>query len=266
MSVRIGVRLQLAIPMIRRFALANWSLTPILLVAGCSVTPLTNKIKVGEESYVVGVGEGSDSMTDLYAAPAGGGVWSRLTFNRGVERLPKLSPDGIKVVFLRRSNGGDPWSLVVLDLQNNREVSAPIPKAVGEPTAIGWAGDGSQVIVRGAGSLVSPAPPRALWLRSVSLDSVQWADTASSELLGDPPSARIALCPEGSCVVSGSDTTRLEGVTGPIRWGSDSLAYMGSTGWEIRPLAGGRVRRPEWTAMPARLRDITYFGKLSSPP
>jgi hypothetical protein len=211
------------------------------------------------------VGEGSDSMTDLYAAPARGGVWSRVTFNRGVERLPKLSPDGIRVAFLRRSSDGDPWSFVVLDLQNNREVSAPVPKAVGEPAAIGWAGDGTQVLVRGAGSLVSPAPPRALWLRSVSLDSVRWADTATSELLGDPPSARIAACPEGSCVVSGSDTTRLEGATGPIRWGADSLAYMGSTGWEIRPLAGGRVRRPEWTAMPARLRELTYFQFSSRP-
>jgi hypothetical protein len=234
-------------------------LTVLTVPTGCSVTPLTNKIKVGEESFVVGVGEGSDSMTDLYAAPARGGVWSRVTFNRGVERLPKLSPDGIRVAFLRRSNDGDPWSLVVLDLQNNREASAPVPKAVGEPEALGWADGGSQVVVRGAGSLVSPVPPRALWLRSVSLDSIRWADTATSELLGDPPTARIAVCPEGSCVVSGSDTTRLEGATGAIRWGADSLAYMGSTGWEIRPLAGGRVRRPEWTGVPANLREISYY-------
>jgi hypothetical protein len=234
----------------------------------CSVTPLTNKIKVGEEPFVIGVGEGSDNLTDLYAALALGGNFYRVTFNRGEERLPRLSPEGTRVVFLRRNAAGDPWSLVVLDLRNNREVSAPIPKAIGEPTATGWNAEGTLVVVRGLGSMVSPAPPLALWLRGVSLDSVRWADSVTSELLGDPPSARIAACTEGSCVISGSDTTRLEGAAGPIRWGADSLGYLGSSGWEIRPLAGGRVRRPEWKSAPARLREITYFSgrAASSPP
>ena len=234
-------------------------LTVLTVLTGCTVAPLTNKIKVGEESFVVGVGEGSDSLTDLYAALASGGNFYRLSFNRAEERMPSLSPEGTRVAFLRRNTAGNPWSLVVLDLRNNREVSTPLAKAVGEPEAMGWSEDGTMIVIRGLGLMVTPAPPRALWLRSVALDSVRWADTVTSELLGDPPSGRIATCAGTTCVIAGNDTTRLEGVSAPIRWGSDSLGYMGSSGWEIRPLLGGRVRRPEWKGMPDRLREISYY-------
>jgi hypothetical protein len=230
----------------------------LLLLTACSVAPLTNKIKVGEEPFVIGVGEGSDGLTDLYAARASGGNFYRVTFNRGEERLPRLSPEGTRVAFLRRTTAGDPWSLVVLNLQNNREASTPLPRAIGDPESIGWSRDGAVIAIRGFGSMVTPAPPLAFWLRGVPLDSVRWADSVTSELLGDPPSARIAACAESPCVISGSDTTRLE-VTGPIRWGADSLGYFGASGWEIRPLAGGRSRRPDWKLMPAHLREISYF-------
>jgi len=239
--------------------LTDLTIAIALIVTGCSVSPLTNKIKVGEEPFVVGVGEGSDGFTDLYAALAMGGNFFRLTFNRAEERHPRLSPEGTSVAFARRNTTAEPWSLVVLDLRSNREAATPLPKALGEPEAIGWSGDGSRVVVRGTGSMVTPAPPLALWLRPVSLDSANWADSVISELLGDPPSARIGRCEEEACVIGGADTTRLAGVTGPIRWGADSIAYMGSTGWEIRPLAGGRVRRPEWKLMPANLREMTYY-------
>ena len=233
----------------------------VLIATGCSVSPLTNKIRVGEEPFVIGVGEGSDGLTDLYAALAVGGSFYRLTFNRGEERLPELSAGGVQVAFIRRNTTADPWSLVVLDLRNNREASTPLPRAIGDPTALGWSQDDGVVVVRGHGSLVTPAPPGALWLRSVALDSVRWADSLSSELAGTPPFARITACPDGACVVAGSDTTRLPGVTGAIRWGPDSLGYFGSSGWEIRPLAGGRVRRPDWKGVPTRLRDLTYWGE-----
>ena len=42
------------------------------LLTNCSITPLTNKIRVGEEPFVIVVGEGRDGETDLFAAPAGG--------------------------------------------------------------------------------------------------------------------------------------------------------------------------------------------------
>ena len=45
-------------------------------LTACAVTPLSNRIRVGEEPFVIGVGEGSDAMTDLFAAPAGGGAFA----------------------------------------------------------------------------------------------------------------------------------------------------------------------------------------------
>jgi hypothetical protein len=240
-----------------------------LLTACASVTPLTNKIRVGEEPFVIAVGEGSDGQTDLYAAPAHGGNFVRLTFTRSEERLPELGPTGTSVAFFRRSTPGQgPWSLVVLDLLTNRESTTPIPQAGGDPVSLGWSRDGGALVMRGAGYLMSVAPPRPLWLRGVPLDSVPWADSTTSEFLGEPPAGRIAACPDGFCVVAGEhDTTRLEGVIGPIRWGGDSIGYFAGSAWEIRPLAGGRSRRPGWTEVPSHLREMTYWaGGASSPP
>ncbi len=230
-------------------------------LSACSVTPLTNKIRVGEEALVVGIGEGTDGETDLFAAPAGGGSFTRITFTRAEERAPSLSPSGTTIAFLRRTAPGDEtWSLVLLDLLNNRESAAPIPKAAGAPSTIGWSGDGAQVVVRAQAMLVTPAPPRATWLRAVPLDSVAWADSVASKSLGDPPRGRIASCGIGAfCVIAGTDTTRLEGITDPIPWGPDSLGYFtGDHAWEVRPLGGGHTRRPVWTEVPAGLRELTY--------
>jgi hypothetical protein len=239
----------------------KWSLTPFLtFLTACGVTPLTSKIRVGEEAFVLGVGEGSDGQTDLFAAPAGGGSFTRITFTRAEEAAPRLSPSGTGVTFLRRNAPGEPWSLVLLDLLTNRESAAPIPRVVGEPVGIGWSVDGSQVAVRAQGFLVTPTPPRAVWLRAVPLDSVPWADSVTGGLLGQPPKAMIASCGDVFCVVAGADTTRLQGVREPIPWGPDSLGYfIGSTAvWEVRPLGGGHTRRPVWTDMPEGLRQLTY--------
>ncbi|MGQ0703866.1 MAG: TolB family protein [Gemmatimonadales bacterium] len=244
------------------------------LFTSCGVTPLTNKIRVGEEPFVIAVGEGSDSATDLFAAPASGGSFVRLTFTRAEELAPRLSPRGSSVAFLRRAEpSSDRWSLVVLDLLTNREETAPIPQGAGKPQATGWTADGSQVLVKTWGQLASPAPPRALWLRVVPLDSSAWADSLTGQLLGEPPSARVGVCkvPDtGYCIFAANgEMTRLDsGVTDPIRWGPDSLAYITASGLLIRPLAGGRARLPNWSAQPSRLRDFTYHpGKsVSSQP
>ena len=94
--------------------------------AACTVTPLTNKINIGEEAFVIGVGEGPDSLTDLFAAPAGNGAFARLTFNRTEEHLPRLSPDGLRVAYLRRAPGESQWSLVILDLLSNAEQTSTV--------------------------------------------------------------------------------------------------------------------------------------------
>ena len=261
----------------RRLPLTSYllPLTSYLLpLTSCGVTPLTNKLRVGEEPFVIAVGEGADSATDLFAASAGGGTFVRLTFTRAEELAPRLSPGGTSVAFLRRAEPmSDRWSLVVLDLLTNREEMAPVPQGAGKPQAIGWNQDGSQVVVRTWGHLASPAPPRALWLRVVPLDSSAWADSLTAQLLGEPPAARVGVCkvPDtGYCIFAANgETTKLDsGVTDPIRWGPDSLAYVTDSGLLVRPLAGGRPRRPNWTAQPSRLRNFTYHpGKsVSSPP
>jgi hypothetical protein len=106
---------------VRLFRLTS-HLSLLLALTACAVTPLSRRIRVGEEPFVIGIGEGSDSMTDLFAAPAGGGEFLRLTFTRAEERLPR-SPEGPR----RSSAGGagNPrWVLVVLDLRTPRSNAA----------------------------------------------------------------------------------------------------------------------------------------------
>ena len=234
-----------------------------LLVTACGVSPLTNKIDVGEEPFVVAVGEGPDSLTDLYAAPAGGGRFVRLTFNRPEERFPRLSPDGSMVAFLRASKGdkGPPWSLVVLNLRSSAESAAPLPEHAGEPERLGWSRDSRQIVVSAGGFLITPAPPEGLELRPIATDSLGLADSLSREILGEPPRGMIRECRHGGlCVLAETgELTLLDSTaTGAVRWGADSLGYFLPDGFEVRPLGGGRSRRPVWTGAPARLRQLTH--------
>jgi len=230
------------------------------LLTTCAVTPLSNRIRVGEEPFVIGVGEGSDSMTDLFAAPAGGGAFVRLTFTRAEERLPRLSPEGTAVVFVRREGGAaNPrWALVVLDLLTTSERRAPLPTGAEAPVRTGWAGDGSAVVL--AGGYFTLAPERDS-LIPVSPAQQPAADSATRELLGDPPAAMVGECAAGGlCITAANgDTSRLgPGDTGAIRWGADSLGYFTSRGFEVRPLSAGSSRRPDWSGTPGALRSLTH--------
>src|SRR5258706_16357795 len=102
------------------------------LLTACSVTPLTNKIAVGEEALVVAVGEGPDGMTDLFAAPAHGGAFVRLSYNRLVESGPRLSTSGRSVAFLRRTAGGErPAEVVVMSLGTGGRRRVALPPGAG---------------------------------------------------------------------------------------------------------------------------------------
>ena len=251
---------------IRRRALLLFVLPiPGSLLTACSVTPLTNKIAVGEEPFVIGVGEGPDGLTDLFAAPAKGGGFVRLTFNRPEERFPRLSPDGSMVAYFRTTGAttGARWSLVILNLLTNAERTAPLPAESGVPERLGWSRDGQRVVVSAQGYFVSAAPPAPIRFSTVAPDSVPAADSATAELLGDPPRARVERCGDGgACIRSGSgELTALgAGSSGAIRWGADSVGYFRGADFEVRPLAGGRSRRPEWSGAPERLRDLTYHA------
>jgi hypothetical protein len=231
----------------------------LTLLTACAVTPLSRRIQVGEEPFVIGVGEGSDSMTDLFAAPAGGGAFVRLTFTRAEERLPRLSPEGTAVAFVRREGGAaNPrWALVVLDLLTTAERRAPLPAGTGAPMRTGWARDGSAVVV--AGGYFTLAPERDS-LIPVSLAQQPAADSATRELLGDPPAAMVGECAGELCITAANgDISRLgPGDSGAIRWGADSLGYFTSRGFEVRPLSAGSSRRPDWSGKPGALRSLTH--------
>lgn len=208
------------------------------LLAACGVTPLTNRIAAGEEPFVIAVGEGPDRHTDLFAASAGGGSFLQLTFTRAEERAPRLSPDGTRVAYFRRDTqpGDTAWSIVVLDLRSGTERRLP-PNAGRRSERLGWAPDGRAVVAGAA------------------------ADSATREWLGSPASAWVEPCGDGGlCVITrdGERTPLGEGVTEAVRWGGDSVALGGPAGWEVRPLRGGRSRRPAWQGVPAGLRNLTY--------
>jgi len=230
-----------------------------LLVTGCAVTPLTNKIDVGEDPFVIGVGEGPDSLTDLFAAPAGGGAFVRLTFNRAEERGPRLSPDGLIVAYLRHSKAGSDWSLVLLDLVRNTEHSTRVPSDAGEPVGLGWSPAGDRIAVQ-AGRYLTTRAPGPIVLEPI--DSIA-GDSLVRERLGAEREGMIRACAAGGglCVVVGDAVTPLGPErTGAIRWGGDSLGYFTGGNFEVRPLTGGYARRPTWTGLPTHLRELTYHG------
>lgn len=241
----------------------------LLLGSGCT-TPLSNRIEVGEEPFVIGVGEGPDRQTDLYAASANGGAFIRLTFTRLEERFPALSPDGIRVAFFRAGPGDIPakWNLVIYDLRRNDEHSAPLPPAAGAPEALGWSGDGARLAVR-AGGIFLASPATELELTPVPEPSALPADSLTRPLLGDPPAAMIRACAgAGLCVMTAGDSASPlpPDARDAIRWGGDSLGYFTARGFEVRPLAGGRSRHPVWSAAPDGLRQITYHHGAAAAP
>lgn len=232
----------------------------------CAVTPLSNRIAVGEEAFVLGVGEGSDGTTDLYAAPAGSGAFVRLTYTRPEEKGPRLASSGTSVAFFRRARSpGASWSLVVLNLLTNAERESGLPAGAAAPERLGWTRDGAALVVRAGGLYRTPAPPEGLALAPVPADSFVAADSALKELLGEPPQGEVRPCIDrGVCIVAvtGERTPLGAGVTGAIRWGPDSVGYFVAGGFEVAPLGGGRSRRPLWSDAPSHLRDLTHHPGL----
>ena len=243
----------------RQFPLTAYRSLLTVVFTACALTPISRRIQVGEEPFVIGVGEGSDAMTDLFAAPAGGGAFVRLTFTRAEERLPRLSPEGTAVTFVRREGGaeGPRWTLVILDLLTTAERRAPLPPGTDAPLRTGWAGDGSAVVLAGSYFTLAPGQDSLI---PVSPAQQPAADSATRERLGDPPVAMIGECAGELCITAANgDTSRLgSGDTGAIRWGGDSLGYFTARGFEVRPLAGGTSRRPDWSGTPAALRHLTH--------
>lgn len=212
----------------------------IALLAGvlaCAVSPITGKIEPGDDPFVIGVGEGPDGNIDLFAAPANGGTFHRLTFSQPAEAWPVLDSTGTRVAFFRRYQDGK-IEVVTLDLATMAESRWQVASA-DDDARLAWVPGHDSVMV------VGPAG----------------VNGAGAILLGAPAFARIARCDStpGWCVRAAQGETQLpEEASEPMRWGPDAVAYRIGEGIEVRPLEGGRTRPITWTNRPKNLRQLTH--------
>jgi hypothetical protein len=233
-----------------------------------SLSPLGNRLEVGEESYVIFEAAGEDGQGDLYASPASGGSIFPVTFSRVHETGPALSPDGTTLAFLRATRESDSagYRVWIMNLLNGAERQLPVT-SVGAPRRVAWSRDGQRLFVRTrGGDLVAPAPPASPELQPATGAQEAAADSAFQVILGDPPFAVVTYCADGGglCVSpdSGDAQVLASGGRDPFRWGTDSLGYFVGNELEIRPLAGGTTRRMTWASSPDRPRTATQFPGL----
>ncbi len=121
--------------MIVRSPHATVALAAVAFVSACSFSPINHRIKIGEESFIVFVGEGIDHNTDLFAVPANGGSVAQITFTPLVEKGPRLSPTGEVVAFLRMRDTipGTPRNVVLMNLLSGGEAAVALPADAGAP-------------------------------------------------------------------------------------------------------------------------------------
>ncbi|MGH7658003.1 MAG: TolB family protein, partial [Gemmatimonadales bacterium] len=105
-------------------------LAGITLLAGCGgsvISPLKNKLAIGEESYVVFAGDAPNGHADLFAVSTGGGPIHQVTFSPIDESLPALSPDGTRLAFARSGSTDESGGvrLWVMNLENGGEDELP---------------------------------------------------------------------------------------------------------------------------------------------
>lgn len=243
--------------------------TMLVLAAGCrgTLSPLSNKLKVGEESYVVLVADGEDGKGDLFASAPASGTPFQVTFTRVDERAPTLSRDGALLAFLRSTapttDAGA--SIVILNLVNGAERRIEAPAGV---DALRWAPDGSALFARTAtGLLRTPAPPAALAFAPLPKAERAAADSLFQAILGDPPAGEAKPCVDGTGIcawLASGDTVRLSATgSDPLAWGADSVGYFEDAALTIRPLVGGKTRVIRWERL-GHPRQPTWFAGTRS--
>jgi hypothetical protein len=242
-----------------------------LVASGCSFSPLAHRIDVGNEPFVLFVGEGIDHHTDLFAIPAGGGAAAQVTFTPLIEAAPTLTPTGDVVAFLRMPDtlATSPRRVVMMNLLSGGEVEATLPANAGTPTALAWSSDASWLFIRtGNGLWRAPAPPRPVTPVQLSGADSAAADSALTLWLGRTRFARAVGCSGGGVCIIGprNDTTPLAPTGhGAIRWGNDSVAWFEANGEiMVRALGPGIARRLHWHDGPEHPRQASYAA--GSPP
>jgi len=236
----------------------------LLAVAGCGISPLSHRIHIGEDPFVVFVATGVDGHTDLFAAPAGGGDIVQFTFTPLVESSPRLRPDGEVVAFLRGRDtaAAAPRDVVLMNLVSSGETDITLPADAGRPQALAWSRDAARLYLRTDRGLwqvtVPPGPPHPI---AVAPADTAAADSALAVWLGDPPFARAIRCPAGGvCIVGpkGDTTTLAPQGRDPVRWGADSVAWFDNDNLQVRSLGPGVPHRVVWRSMPQRPRQLDY--------
>lgn len=234
-----------------------------VLALGCSLSPLHRKIKVGEEAFVLFAATGPDGNVDLFASAPVGGEPVRLTFTAMRESMPRLTPRGDMVAFIRDRSADGQHELVIMNLLSGAERLLELPPETGTITALGWSDTQDAVYLQGAtGRWRVSAPPAAMEVALLDAGATV-ADSAFLTVLGSPPFARAESCPEGGvCVIGPSGTPSRISSTGqaPFRWGSDSVAWFDDNVLMIRPLGPGSARQVRWDG----LREVSA-GSFAEP-
>jgi hypothetical protein len=230
-----------------------------------TLPPLRGKIDVGRESYAVFVG-GSGVSGDLYAVRANGGPAFPITFTPVAELAPALSPNGTDLAFLRSQSLRDstPATVWVMNLLNGSERELYLPKGAAAPERVGWSDSGKTVVVRaGEGLYRFDAPPAKAVARPVPAEESAAAESSLAVLLGDPVFAMVVTCKRTDlCLITrrGTQGILAQAARDPVRWGTDSVAFLvGDNLLQIRPLSKGRPRALNWSDVPARPRQLTFF-------
>jgi hypothetical protein len=220
---------------------------------------------VGRDPYVVFVANSSDGQSDLFAVRGDGGPVFPLTYSSVSESGPALSPDGGTVAFLRGHAAADPHPGVVwlLNLLTGAERELDLPRQSTPADRVGWSPDGRFLYVR-AGRVTYRLRPPPASAAPQPVSGPEWfrAESSFAVLLGDPPFARIVPCGADLCVQApGSDNPAplAPAAHDAARWGTDSVAYLVGAGLVVRPVGPGRARMVEWSEVPGRPRELTYF-------
>lgn len=243
----------------------------MLLVGGAcrvSMSPLQNRIEVGQEAYVVFVASGEGGVGDLFAVRASGGAIYPLTYTRLDESRPALSPDGVVLAFVRARNTTDSTGgeVVLMNLLNGAERTLSLPAPPRAPSRLGWSLDGRSLFVETPNGIIrSSVPPAEPTLLKVVMAETAVADSALGVQLGWPVFALVESCRSSKdqlCVrTAGGQEQPLEPhARDPLRWGADSLGYLVDDALIVRPLGGGAGREVRWADPPAGPRQPTMFS------